>query len=68
MDPLTWLKNFIWFCGWDHLDAEELIKDPTMACYAEEGAQIDPKDEKALFNLSGCIQDYLGIWPEQKSR
>lgn len=62
-DPLTWLKWYLWFCGWDHLDADELIKDPTIASYAEDGAQIDPKEEKALFNLSICIQDYLGLQP-----
>lgn len=62
MDPLTWLENFIWFCGWDHLDAKELINDPTMACYVEEGAQLDPNDQKALDNLCCDIKDYLGLW------
>lgn len=63
MDPLTWLKNFIWFCGWDHLDADELIKDPTIAAYAEDGAQLDPHDARAAFNLCCDIQEYLGLQP-----
>ena len=61
-DPLTWLENFIWFCGWDHLNAEELIKDPIIASYAEDGAQIDPNDQKALCDLCCDIQDHLGLW------
>ena len=61
MDHLTWLEYFIWFCGWDHLNAEELIKDPTIASYAEDGAQLDPNDQKALCDLCCDIQDYLGL-------
>lgn len=63
INPLTWLENFIYVCGWDHLDAKELIKDPTMACYAEAGAQLDPNDAKGAFNLCLDIQDYLGLQP-----
>lgn len=62
-DPLTWLENFIWFCGWDHLDAKELIKDPTIASYAEDGAQLDPNNARAAFNLCIDIQEYLGLQP-----
>lgn len=63
MDSLTWLENFIYICGWHHLDASELIKDPIIASYAEDGAQLDPDDEKGATNICLDIQDYLGLHP-----